>query len=287
MNYVFVVVATILLAFDFAIQKKYQSLEGADLVAGLKFNAFNGLFTALIFFALSGFEVEFSPFSVTLAFVMALFGAAYIMIGFRILKSAGMAIYSIFLMSGGMLLPYLYGVLLLNEPLTILRIGGVIIILIAIVFSNKAKYEVKASIYLLCVAVFILNGAVSIISKYHQINTVFTTVSSTEFVMYSGIGKFIFSSCALLSHKERKKAISFSAKSAVLIVMCSALIGGVSYMLQLIGAKELPATVLYPLVTGGSIIFSALSGKVFFGEKLSSYQIVSIILCFIGTLLFL
>jgi multidrug transporter EmrE-like cation transporter len=41
------------------------------------------------------------------------------------------------------------------------------------------------------------------------------------------------------------------------------------------------------MVTGGSIIFSALSGLVFFKEKLSTIQIISIGLCFAGTLLFL
>ena len=40
-------------------------------------------------------------------------------------------------------------------------------------------------------------------------------------------------------------------------------------------------------VTGGSIIFSTLSGIVFFKEKVSVYQIISIVLCFAGTFLFL
>ena len=62
---------------------------------------------------------------------------------------------------------------------------------------------------------------------------------------------------------------------------------GVFYGLQLMGAKALPATVLYPLVTGGSIVFSAFSGMIFLREKLSRRQITSIILCVAGTLLFL
>jgi multidrug transporter EmrE-like cation transporter len=72
-----------------------------------------------------------------------------------------------------------------------------------------------------------------------------------------------------------------------MIAFGAAAISGISYLLQLTGAKELPATVLYPMVTGGCIIFSALSGRIFFKEKLSTYQLVSIGLCFVGTLLFL
>lgn len=287
MNYALVVVATLLLALEFVLQKKYQAYEGADLIAGLKFNAISGLLMAVIFFALSGFKIEFSLFSVVLAFAMALFGMSYSILSFKILKASGMAIYSIFLMSGGMLLPYFYGVLFLGEDLNPFRIVGVVIILIAVILSNKEKHNIKASVLPLCIAVFILNGFVSIVSKAHQINETFSSVNSTTFVMYSGIAKFLFSSSALLFCKDNNRSASFSSKSTLLVLSGAALIGGISYMLQLIGAKELPATVLYPIVTGGSIIFSALAGKVFFKEKLSNYQLISTVLCFIGTLLFL
>jgi multidrug transporter EmrE-like cation transporter len=58
-------------------------------------------------------------------------------------------------------------------------------------------------------------------------------------------------------------------------------------LLQLFGAASLPATVLYPFVTGGSIVLSSLAGIIFFKDKLSKNVIASIILCFLGTILFL
>ena len=287
MNYLLIIFSAVLLSLDFALSKKYQAIEGTGLISGLKFNAFAGLFTAIIFFAFSGFKVEFSLFSLILALSMTLFCMIYSIIGFKILKLGGMALYSMFLMCGGMLLPYLFGVLFLNESLTLLRIIGVIMILVAVTLFNKGKYDVKISLYLLCIAIFVLNGLVSIISKCHQINTEFTSVSTTVFVMYTGVGKFLFSMIAMLFCKRDYKTESFSLKNTAFIIIGSAFIGGASYMFQLIGAKELPATVLYPLVTGGSIIFSALSGKIFFKEKLSCAQLISIAVCFVGTLLFL
>lgn len=62
--------------------------------------------------------------------------------------------------------------------------------------------------------------------------------------------------------------------------------GGASYFLQLYVAKSLPATVLYPFITGGSIVFSALIGAVLFKEKLSGKLITSVVLCFVGTIMF-
>jgi len=286
MNYILVVAATVLLALDFAISKQYQRSEGDSFTAGLRYNALNGLLTALIFLALSGFRPGFSLYSLLMAFAMSLCAMLYSILGLRVLKEGNTAIYSLFLMSGGMLLPYVFGLLFLNETLTIFRLLGVLMILAAVILSNRSKFRFQPTFYLFCAAVFLLNVMVSILSRCHQVNTAFASVSSTAFVMYSGVGKFVMSSVALAVQKKEKRA-RFSSGKVVPLIAGSALIGGVSYMLQLIGAKELPASVLYPIVTGGSIVFSALSGRVFFREKLTVYQRISIALCVIGTLLFL
>ena len=70
MDYILVGIATLLLAFEFACSKKYQINEGTDITAGLKFNALSGLLTVIVFFALSGFRFEFSPFSLLMAFAI-------------------------------------------------------------------------------------------------------------------------------------------------------------------------------------------------------------------------
>lgn len=287
MDYILVLAATVLLAFEFAFSRKYQTMEGTSAAAGLRFNLLTGLFTALIFFGLCGFQVEFSPFSLTVVLLAALCGTAYNVLSFRVLKAGGMALYSMFLMMGGMMLPYFYGVLFLEESLTLLRGLGVVIIGTAVVLSCKAKYRFPGRIYLLCVAVFVLNGLVSIFSKLHQIDTTHNPISATAFVMYGGIGRALFSGTALLAvGKKAQKPVS-SPWRILGVAAGAAAVSGISYLLQLTGARDLPATVLYPMVTGGSIIFSALSGKVFFKEKLSRYQLLSIVLCFVGTLLFL
>lgn len=289
LHYILVLAATILLAFDFALSKKYQASEGTALTAGLKFNALNGLLTAVIFFVLSGFKTDVSLFSLLFALAMSTCCALYSIIGFRILRTGNMAVYSLFLMSGGMLLPYFFGVLFLEESLSVFRVGGVLLILLAVILSNRSGsgQSLQKKLYLLCVAIFLLNGMVSIISKCHQIDTTHNAIDSTAFVALTGLTRFAVCSLTLLLTKPNRRQLSFTSRKTFGIILCSALIGGVSYMLQLIGAKELPATVLYPLVTGGSIIFSAFAGKAFFKEKITKAQWISILLCFIGTFLFL
>ena len=128
---------------------------------------------------------------------------------------------------------------------------------------------------------------VSIFSKCHQISANQPTISTGSFVMYCGVIKFILSGAVLLFWGKPMGAGKPQSRFWVYFVAGSTVMGTASYLLQLIGAKSLPASVLYPIVTGGAIIFSAISGRVFFRERLSKLQIASIILCFIGTLLFL
>ena len=287
MSYMLVILSTVLLAVKFAVSNKYQKLQGTGIESGMVFSIGEGLVTALAFGAMSGFRIEFSAFSLLLAFGVALAGACYQLIGFWIMKTENMTVYSLALMSGGMLLPYLFGVFFLDEKLTVLRVLGLLMVLAAVILSNRSKEPVKITSCIACAAIFILNGIVSILSKCHQINTVYFTVSSESFVMYSGIGKFIFGLLVLPFLKTADKKVLLPGIKIWGLIACSAVLGGVSYMLQLIGAKNLPATVLYPLITGGSIIFSCCIDAFVFKKKPSIWQTVGVVLCSAGTLLFL
>lgn len=73
-----------------------------------------------------------------------------------------------------------------------------------------------------------------------------------------------------------------------LLILLTAVANGISYMLfQLIGAVKLPATVLYPLITGGTIILSSLADFLIYKEKLSLKQWSGVGIAFLGTLMFL
>ncbi len=283
--------AVLLLAGDFAINKLYQRKVGADTRSALGFNAVNGLLTAIIFFlingALNGFSFEFHLYSACLATAMAVFGFSYNLIGFRMLRDGNIASYTLFLMTGGMMIPYVIGLIALDEPFSVLRTLGLIVIFSGIFCANTPKARPSRKYLLMGGAVFALNGLVSTVSKLHQIAETFPTASAASFVMLSGLAKFVLCSIAVLVMKKREGKNAPKCNKAVWLIALSALIGGVSYLFQLIGAKNLPATVLYPIITGGAIIFSALAGRIFFKEKITRVTLVGIALCFLGTCMFL
>ena len=278
------IIADVLLALNFAATKAYQKGEGVSLKKGLLFNAALGFFSAALFFALNGAKCSLTAFSAAMALLMGALCVAYTCLGFKIMEKGNMTLYTVFLMTGGMAVPYIWGLIFLGEPFSYLRTAGLIIIAAAIVMMNSGSCRSDKKTVLLCLSVFFLNGFVSVISKEHQISP--GAVSSSDFVILTGAAKAVLSAFALLLKKNGREGVRFNRR-AVLFAFLAAAASGISYLLQLKGALNLPATVLYPFVTGGSIIFTALAGRIFFGEKLKGRTAIGISACFLGTLMFL
>lgn len=175
------------------------------------------------------------------------------------------------------------------------RLSGysVILIISAIALTANDKKMPGKRIFALCVIIFFLNGISSVAAKMHQIEKTYFCITETEFVIATGVAKFIIAAIAYMVVKIGKKDKNADKcnKSGfawgVFLIVLSTLLSGLSYILQLNGAKNLPATVLYPLITGGTIIFSSLTGIIFFKEQISKRLIFSIIICFAGTCMFL
>lgn len=289
-SYILVIFADILLAMTFVIQKKYQLKVGVSVKSSLVYTVLTGLFSAIIFLVINGFKVRATWFSLVMAIAFTIVVTAYTLIGFRIMEKGSMSIYTLFLMSGGMTVPYIYGVAFLNEELTFIRTLGLLLIITAISVSNFTKRKTDKEQIFLCIAVFFINGASSVISKIHQISPASKMVSSSDFVFLVMTARTIIGLIPVLLKKEKEESIKVKSGSLwflIFLIFLAAAANGVSFMLQLIGAADLPATVLYPLVTGGTIILSSFADLLVFKAKLSPKQWVGTGIAFVGTFMFL
>lgn len=286
MNYLMLVVSAMLLAVDFLIAGLYQKGEGHSPEKVFRFNFFIGLFTVAIFFFINGCKLEFTWFSGAMALVMTCLAILYTLVGFRILAAGNTAYYSFFLMTGGMTVPYLWGLLFLDEAFSWLRLAGLALIIGSAFVIYADQKQLSPKIMGLCGVIFLLNGFVSVISKEHQISE--QAVSAPAYVILTAMVKVVVCGVFLLYFrlKKKQKGDKMSPRSWILLAF-SALVSGLSYLLQLNGAASLPATVLYPIVTGGSIVFTAAAGWIFLKEKPTKQLIIGVAICFAGTCLFL
>ena len=62
------------------------------------------------------------------------------------------------------------------------------------------------------------------------------------------------------------------------------MVNGVGNFFTTVSAANVPAVVMYPIITGCGVLFSSLFG-LFFGEKITARTIISVILVLFGTVL--
>lgn len=306
--YVLVLISVFALAVNFSINKIYQNRVGSGSRMVSLFNIVASSAMVVIFFVLNGLMNGFdsfavTPFSLLMSAAMALLCGGYSLIGFKIISLGNIAVYTLFLMLGGMTIPYFFGLIYLNEEFSLIRLLGLVLMAVSIVLSGldgsgkQKKGDKTATLFfILCITVFFLNGFTSITSKVHQLEQ-YADVAVTPqiFVLLTAFFRVLFFSIVYLCIRLRERHLQPGEPPATLklspgvlgLMLGSAAIEGAAFMLQLIGAVHLPATVLYPLITGGVIILTALAGRILFQQKLSRRAVIGILLCFASTFLFL
>ena len=284
LDYVFLFISVVLLAGNFSTGKIYQIKEGSSNHAGFLNAFYTSIFTAALILVINGMKLEITLFSLIMAVLQTFFSTSYTIIGLKIMKYEKMALYIVFLMTGGMIIPYIWGLLFLGEAFSVLRTIGLIVIAVAVVITNGGISKTIIKVMLMCVAAFILNGFVSVVSKEHQISA--NAVSTNSFIILGNLTKLIIMPIILLIEGKGHPKMKISSVS-MLSLAGGAAFGGISSMLMLLGAKNIDASVLYPFTTGGTIIFTAHAGKAFFKEKITPRIAAGIIKCLVGTCMFI
>ncbi len=285
-DYLFLLCSALFNAVSFSFNKIYQKKRGIALSSSSKYTCVMGVVIAVIFWAINGFAFNITPYSICIALGMAMLSDGYTILQFRILKYGAIAEFTLFLMMGGMIVPYIWGLCFLGEAFSLLQSFGLLVICAAMFVSNANKERRKPEVTVMLIIVFILNGFMSVLSKVHQVETRFECVNTVELVMLTGVCRALVSFIVHLFARKKHTTIAPIRKD-IHIVFGAAAAMGLAYFLNFNGSLSVPATVVFPIITGGTVIFSALSGAVVFKEKISRNIVISIALSFVGTLLFL
>jgi len=300
--YVIVLLAVFCFTGQFAFTKLYEGSVRQTNVTALVMLFFTGMIGTILYLFIGGFRVGFSSISVFWAVLFALVMIPYYMIGIKVLSLGSLAIYSMFMMLGGMLVPFFYGVLFLRELVSVAQVIGTVlltgfIILQAISQSDlntttggKQSAKTKVTFFVLCLIIFFLNGLTGVIAKAHQMSE--SSVDEVSFTVISCALTAIFSMILLAfeflrNRKEKRRQVMTTLKIKPMGIMV--LIGATTYtgnFLHLLAANDVPASVQFPLVSGGVIVLSALVSFFAFKEKMSVKEWISIGGAFLSTVLF-
>jgi len=284
-KYINPLLADVFFSGSFACQKKYQQKTSTSIASGIVFNIISAALLTLTLFCVCIFKPQVTAYSLLSAFLgsLALFG--YTLASFPIIKSGGLSLYTLFLMTGGMIVPFMWGVCFLDESISLMQIGGILLITISIILSSSENKKTGLGIIALCILVFFLNGASSVISKLHQTQTRFSTIGTYDYMFWGNAFRLVLS-FLLLPFAKRSQKTKVSS-GAIAIAFVASITNGLASYFNLMGAVKLPATVLYPLVTGGTIVLSFVFEAVLFKGKITVKNLLPVAVCFAGTLMFL
>lgn len=297
-SYIIVLLAVLCFALQFAMTKVYEQCVKQTAVTSFVMLVIAGIVGAIIYLCVGGFKVNVSLISIALASIFAIIMIPYYIVSIKVLSLGSLAIYSMFMMLGGMLLPFVYGLLFLNESVSWGKIAGCVIMGVFIVLQGIAQNEAenrkiknKQLFFILCLCIFVVNGLTGVIATVHQNHTdavdeISFTVLTCVITVFGGLIALI------VVWLFQKKSQNFTqlkniikVKPLILVSVIGAAMHTGNYLI-LKAASHIPATVQFPLISGGTIVFSALISVLCFKEKMSKKELFCVVGAFVSTVLF-
>lgn len=278
MYYLLLIIATVLFSSQFLFNQKYQQEAGSKINASLVFSIVTSIVSVVLMFIIGGFKIDFSAFSLIIAFIYAITLILYVIASIKAFSVVNLSVYSVFAMLGGMLLPFIYGITFNGEPLTPNKIICCILIGISLFLTtNKNSGNKKGKIYY--IAVFFLNGLVGVLSTIHQSNE--NAVDSSSFMGLTQACVFFIALIIFFVSRQKKPTINVKT---ICFSSGYALFSGTANLLALIALTKLPASVQYPIITGGTMVFS-LFISLLRKEKITIKNILSTIIAFVASII--
>lgn len=272
-----VIVVYVLIVLASVTQSATTKLFNQNCSDSAVFNAIKSC-SSLILFAL------IAAVGFTFHFGTALFGTLYgiclcisMFAGYQALCRGPMALTSM-LVSFSVIIPLIWGITVGNETLKKLQYPALILLLVAIIFTNADKIKAKKQtetnycLWLMFVGItFVCNGICSILQKQHQ--TLYPEAYSREFMLFA----MLLCSVVFVIFALRKTSL----KNLKMIKMkrygvLSGLANGAANFLTLVLAGLENASILFPIISAGTILGSLLCGRLFFKEKLRANHYVAL-----------
>lgn len=272
--------------------KRYQLAAGTSLRSNIIYMVINGIISAIIplmVLIFGGNKLEYTPYSLLIAFLIVILAALDCILRFKAYEAGQIATVAIISTLGSIILSCLWGVLILNEKVSIRQIIGILIMLISVLtVSQTHEGKLRRRLIWIYAVISVAGAFVSILSKQHQVETTFETVDTLSFSVWIGlIRTIVFLIIAIFPiTKQGAKIFKVSRKEAVNATF-SSVFSGTSYILTLFTSTVLPIVITSPLGVGFGILMGAFIPWVFYRERLTTRQLIGVALSLVGTMLFL
>lgn len=222
-------------------------------------------------------------------------GAAYgvlltvsMVTGYCALKTGPMALTSM-IVSFSLLIPYAYGIIFLGEKPKLVQVAGLGMFILALVLINWNQLHVKGVAHskngvhenegaaqpqkatgrwaLFTALTLTANGFCSIVQKGHQ--NIYPGMYTSWFMAVAGLTACIL---FLVRFVCQRNKVQLKAKSAMKYGVLGGISNGIANLILLVLAATENASILYPVVSAGTMLSVFVTGRIVFKEKMSPMQ---------------
>ena len=221
-------------------------------------------------------SAEGFPFSVGLGLVSGVFYmGSFMLLQWNIQKN-GIVLSSMF-MKLGVMVPTLMAMLVFGEIPKAVQVVGMLVALAAILLINMEKGSGKAVSSMGLVFLLVAGGMTDAMSKIYE--ELGVSALKNHFLLYTFMMAFALCVVVCLIKKQGVTGKDVGFGLAIGIPnFCSALF-------LLLSLSDVPAMIAYPTYSVATIVVVTLVGTVFFKEKLSHRQILSMLMIFAALVL--
>ena len=282
MYYYFLIMLSVMMfGVNFALNDVYRRTRGSTVKASLEFTLFGSLVGVAVLFIINGISFSVTPFALIMSLIAALNGFAFTFCGFKALGSINLSLYSLFSMLGGMLLPFMQGILFFNEEITLAKALCFILIVIALIVTVEKGERKNGGIYY--VGIFVLNGMSGVITKIYN-TAPYDKISSAGYSILQASWSVVISLALILIFCRNTREDKRISKKSIGIAALGGSINRVANFILVFSLNFVENSVQYPMVTGGVIIVSTLIcylGK----NKPKKKELLAVALAFVGLLI--
>jgi len=315
MDKIYLALTCIFFSVQFIFSKMYQKNSNGSINASLWMTIFYATASLILFGSQIGFTPDIPTTSIIYATIYTFAGILTTLSSILGMKLGKISTISTFMLLGGMVLPFFYGIIFLKESITTFKIIAIIIMIVALIPSlinndktkNKENNKKNHLLYnLVLISVFIGNGAISIItnaaknivenpSTFPEKDYMFV-VATTQIIIAVIVALII----AIKNTVNKKESFSktlftgigktYSLTAIIIAAFFAAVYGifnalGNLYSLKCV-ALEMDASIQFPVISGSVIVLTAFIGWGLFKEKPQVKDWIAITLSVVGVILF-
>jgi drug/metabolite transporter (DMT)-like permease len=267
----------------FMLNDVHRRMRASCLKVSLQGSLLSAVAGVVVLLLVNGFQVHFTFGAVLISFFAALNSIVLSYCGIMALGTINLSLYSLFMMLGGMMLPFWQGIFFYGEKLTVAKIICFVLICAALLVTvEKGKGNKKAVIYY--IAIFILNGMSGVFSKIFVSlpdNTATPGDYSIALALWTGLLSSLL--LAIFFRKKQDDGVPPLTWKSALVSASSGGINKIANYCLTIALLHVDASVQYPMVTGGVMIVSTITAFLT-PNKPKAREIISVAIAFVGLL---